>query len=58
MIDVNSDSADTSIKLEAYRSATQENKFVAALMLVELSENATDSDSLRTRTATAAAWRR
>ena len=45
VIDVNSDSADTSIKLEAYRSATQENKFVAALMLVELSENATDSDS-------------
>ena len=45
VIDVNSDSADTSIKLEAYRSATQENKFVAALMLVELTENATDSDS-------------
>ena len=45
VIDVNSDSADTSIKLEAYRSATQENKFVAALMLVELSEHATDSDS-------------
>ena len=45
VIDVNSDSADTSIKLAAYRSATQENKFVAALMLVELSENATDSDS-------------
>ena len=43
VIDVNSDSADTSIKLAAYRSATQENKFVAALMLVELSENATDS---------------
>ena len=45
VIDVNSDSAGTSIQLEAYRSATQENKFVAALMLVELSENATDSDS-------------
>ena len=45
VVDINSDSADTSIKLEAYRSATQENKFVAALMLVELSENATDSDS-------------
>ena len=43
IIDVNSDSADTSIKLQAYRSGTQENKFVAALMLVELSENATDS---------------
>ena len=45
VINVNSDSADTSIKLEAYRSATQENKFVGALMLVELSENATDSDT-------------
>ncbi len=45
VIDVNSDSADTSIKLEAYRSATQENKFVAALMLVELSGQATDSDT-------------
>ena len=45
VIDVNSDSADTSIKLEAYRSATQENKFVAALMLVELSADATDSDT-------------
>ena len=45
VIDVNSDSADTSIKLEAYRSGSQENKFVAALMLVELSEHATDSDS-------------
>ena len=45
VIDVNSDSADTSIKLQAYRSGSQENKFVAALMLVELSENATDSDS-------------
>ena len=43
VIDVNSDSADTSIKLQAYRTGTQENKFVAALMLVELSENATDS---------------
>ena len=38
VVDVNSDSADTSIKLEAYRSGSQENKFVAALMLVELSE--------------------
>ena len=45
VIDVNSDSADTSIQLQAYRSATQENKFVAALMLVELSEHATDSDT-------------
>ena len=45
VIDVNSDSADTSIKLQAYRSGSQENKFVAALMLVELGENATDSDT-------------
>ena len=44
VIDINSDSADTSIKLEAYRSATQENKFVAALMLVEDSADATVSD--------------
>ena len=43
VIDVNSDSADTSIKLQAFRTGTQENKFVAALMLVELSENATSS---------------
>ena len=43
VIDVNSDSADTSIKLQAYRIGTQENKFVAALMLVELSGDATDS---------------
>ena len=45
VIDVNSDSADTSIKLQAYRSGSQENKFVAALMLVELDSEATDSDS-------------
>ena len=45
VIEVNSDSADTSIKLQAYRSGSQENKFVAALMLVELGENATDSDT-------------
>ena len=44
VIDINSDSADTSIKLEAYRSATQENKFVGALMLVEDSADATVSD--------------
>ena len=49
VIDVNSDSADTSIKLEAYRSATQENKFIAALMLVEKDEDATDSASAEYR---------
>ena len=43
VIDVNSDSADTSIKLQAFRSGSQENKFVAALKLVELSGDATDS---------------
>ena len=43
VIDINSDSADTSIKLQAYRTGTQENKFVAALKLVELSGDATDS---------------
>ena len=43
VIDVNSDSADTSIKLQAFRTGTQENKFVAALKLVELSGDATDS---------------
>ncbi|MCY4580482.1 MAG: cadherin domain-containing protein, partial [Chloroflexi bacterium] len=47
VINVNSDSADDSIKLEAYRvdtpagSASKENHYVAALMLVELSSDAT-----------------
>ncbi len=47
VINVNSDSADDSIKLEAYRvdtpagSASRENHYVAALMLVELSSDAT-----------------
>ena len=51
VVNVNSDSADDSIKLEAYRvdtpagSASQENHFVAALMLVELSSDATPGDN-------------
>ena len=44
VIEVNSDSADDSLRLAAYRSAEQENKFVAALMLVELSADATEGD--------------
>ena len=43
VVKVNSDSAGTEIYLKAYRSATQENKFIAALELVESDEDATDS---------------
>ena len=35
VVTVNSDSAGKSLNLKAFRSATQENKFVAAVMLVE-----------------------
>ena len=45
IVDVNSDSADDSLKLAAYRSADDENEFVAALMLVELSSAATTGDA-------------
>ena len=51
VVNVNSDSADDSIKLQAYRvdtpagSASRENHFVAALMLVELSSDATPGDA-------------
>ncbi len=51
VVNVNSDSADDSLKLEAYRvdtpagSASKENHFVAALMLVELSSDATPGDA-------------
>ena len=38
VVKIESDSAGTDIWLEAYRSGSQENKFVAALMLVERSE--------------------
>ena len=50
-VDVNSDSADDSLKLAAYRAdtpagaASRENHFVAALMLVELSSDATPGDA-------------
>ena len=45
IVNVNSDSADDSLKLQAYRSADDENEFVAALMLVELSSDATSGDA-------------
>ena len=44
VVEVNSDSADDSLKLEAYRSADDENEFVAALMLVELASDSTPGD--------------
>ncbi len=45
VIDVNSDSADDELKLIAYRSGDDENQFVAALKLVELSSDATPGDA-------------
>jgi hypothetical protein len=48
VISLNSDSADDTLKLQAYRmdtpagAASNENKFVAAVMLVELDGHATD----------------
>ena len=45
VIDINSDSADDSLKLRAYRSGGQENEYVAAVMLVEESKHATSSDA-------------
>ena len=48
VISLNSDSADDTLKLQAYRmdtpagAASNENKFVAAVMLVELDGDATD----------------
>ena len=48
VININSDSADDTLKLEAYRmntpagAASNENKFVAAVMLVELDGEATN----------------
>ena len=44
IVDINSDSADDALKLQAYRSADQENKFVAAVMLVETTAEATAGD--------------
>ena len=45
VVKIESDSADTDIWLKAYRSGSQENKFVAGLMLVERSEGETASAS-------------
>ena len=45
VVKIESDSAGTDIWLEAYRSGSQENKFVAALMLVERSDGETASAS-------------
>ena len=45
IVNVNSDSADDSLKLQAYRSADDENEFVAALMLVELTSDSTPGDA-------------
>ena len=42
VVHLNSDSADDTLELEAYRSADQENKFVTAVMLVELESDATN----------------
>ena len=42
VVNVNSDSADDTLKVQAYRSNSQENKFVAAVELVELEADATN----------------
>ena len=47
ILTVNSDSADDTLHLRAYRSASQEDKFVAAVMLVEYDANSTDDDSVK-----------
>ena len=44
VITVKSDSADDVIKLAAYRSSTDENEFVATVMLVELEAHASNYD--------------
>ena len=45
VVNINSDSADDSLLLKAYRSGGQENEYVAAVMLVEESKHATSSDA-------------
>ena len=45
VVNINSDSADDSLKLKAYRSGDQENEYVAAVMLVEESKHVTSSDA-------------
>ena len=44
VININSDSADDSLKLEAYRSGDRENRFVAAVTLVEESQDVTPGE--------------
>ena len=44
VVNINSDSADDSLKLKAYRSGGRENEYVAAVMLVEESKHVTSSD--------------
>ena len=44
VININSDSADDALKLQAYRSSEKENQFVAAVMLVEQTDEATPGD--------------
>ena len=45
IINVNSDSAGDSLRLKAYRSSTQENRFVAAVELVEVDTQATPGEA-------------
>ena len=45
VVNINSDSADDSLLLKAYRSGAQENEYVAAVMLVEESKHVTSSDT-------------
>ena len=45
VLTLDSDSADDTLKVEAYRSAYSENTFVAAVRLVELSSDATPGDA-------------
>ena len=45
VLNINSDSADDSLLLKAYRSGGLENEYVAAVMLVEESKHATSSDA-------------
>ena len=44
VVNINSDSADDSLKLAAYRSGDQENKYVAAVTLVEDSKDVTPGE--------------
>ena len=47
VVNVNSDSADDTLKVQAYRSNSQENKFVAAVELVELEDGCDKREGLR-----------